>query len=586
MGKNFMYTLAEVGPPPATLRVYGAGNCILPLHGVGYLTLSFNSANFAKFDIAEFQRASVQGVHVAAHRFHVHMFSAVEGGDIRGRASRKGRGGGKGCAGRLQAATVPKRANPLVSVSDAAVRLGIFDPEGYEAFQRTSQGLLEPSTIAKPTCVHDVLYSAHVSAASDEPPFHVRTLPGNRSPPGARASLDLIGPLEPSFNDGVTYMAVVVDRDTDFVWVHPLRDLHERSFKQLLEVHAALRASKVAWGTLMEPLLDLDVSQDLYFPLPRVLAYEGIGDNGRSGSRRATVRLDPSRGLLLSPAECASRLVAFRAAHYMARAGLSPVMLRSMLLAGSHALNYCPRTLPHAAASSHQALHLEQPDVSDFKTAPGTLVTYNIAHGSKESERGLGLFICPAPGGLLVHDLELDSPMLVAQLQSDVPMFTRSVVAGSPLVQRLFWPLDDLTRWVERFLGVPRRMGSGLGLASTAWLGGRGLHYLPNGGAPGGPTSASSMLPTPDWESESDSVIVGVNAEAPAVSARRMPTATVVPSVTPARVLHAFASSFCPRHGRSCPCPPASSDAARAAYTSTPVYRDDDPDVLSAPAVN
>ena len=68
-------------------------------------------------------------------------------------------------------------------------------------------------------------------------------------------------------------------------------------------------------------------------------------------------------------------------------------------------------------------------------------MTYNIAHGSKESERGLGLFICPAPGGLLVHDLELDSPMLVAQLQSDVPMFTRSVVVGSPLVQRLFWPL-------------------------------------------------------------------------------------------------------------------------------------------------
>ena len=213
-------------------------------------------------------------------------------------------------------------------------------------------------------------------------------------------------------------------------------------------------------------------------------------------------------------------------------------------------------------------------------------MTYNIAHGSKESERGLGLFICPAPGGLLVHDLELDSPMLVAQLQSDVPMFTRSVVVGSPLVQRLFWPLDDLTRWVARFLGVPRRMGSGLGLASTAWLEGRGLHNLPNGGAPGGPISASSMLPTPDWESESDSVIVGVNAEAPAVSARRMPTATVVPSVTPARVLHAFASSFCPRHGRSCPCPPAFSEAARAAYTSTPVCRDDDPDVLSAPAVN
>ena len=129
-------------------------------------------------------------------------------------------------------------------------------------------------------------------------------------------------------------------------------------------------------------------------------------------------------------------------------------------------------------------------------------------------------------------------------------------------------------------------MGSGLGLASTTWLEGRGLHDLPNGGAPGGSISTSSKLPTPDWESESDSVIVGVNAEAPEVSESRMPTATVVPSVTTARVLHAFASSFCPRHGRSCPCPPASSDAARAAYTSTPVCRDDDPDVLSAPAVN
>ena len=112
MGKNFMYTLADVGPPPATLRVYGAGNCILPLHGVGYLTLSFNSANFENFDIASFQRASVQGVHVAAHRFQVHMLSAVEGSEVRGRASRNGRGEGKGCAGRPQAAAVTKLANP------------------------------------------------------------------------------------------------------------------------------------------------------------------------------------------------------------------------------------------------------------------------------------------------------------------------------------------------------------------------------------------------------------------------------------------------------------------------------------------
>ena len=85
-------------------------------------------------------------------------------------------------------------------------------------------------------------------------------------------------------------------------------------------------------------------------------------------------------------------------------------------------------------------------------------------------------------------------------------------------------------------------MRGGLGLASHAWLAGRGLHNLPNGGAPDEPSSASSMLPTPAWESESDSVIVGVNAEAPDVSASCMPTATVVPSVTTARVLYAFAT--------------------------------------------
>ena len=155
-----------------------------------------------------------------------------------------------------------------------------------------------------------------------------------------------------------------------------------------------------------------------------------------------------------------------------------------------------------------------------------------------------------------MHDLELDSPMLVAQLQSDVPMFTRSVVVGSPLVQRLFWPLDDLTRWVACFLGVPRRMGGGLGLASNAWLAGRGLHNLPNVGAPDGPDSTLSKLPTPDWESESDSVIVGVTA------------------------------SFCPRHGRSCPRPPAASAAAHVACPTIPLCRDADPDVMSAPAVN
>ena len=140
------------------------------------------------------------------------MLSAVEGGDIRGRTSRKSRGEGKGCAGRPQAATVTKHANPLVSVTDAAARLGIFDQATFATFQRTSRGLLAPSEGNKPTCVPDVFYSGLALAASNAPPFHVSTLPGERSPPGARASLDLIGPLEMPFNDGITYVAVMAGR--------------------------------------------------------------------------------------------------------------------------------------------------------------------------------------------------------------------------------------------------------------------------------------------------------------------------------------------------------------------------------------
>ena len=154
---------------------------------------------------------------------------------------------------------------------------------------------------------------------------------------------------------------------------------------------------------------------------------------------------------------------------------MAPHLFSCILGAAACALNYCPRMLPHASASRHQEMFQVQPDVSAFPAVPGTLVSYLVARGSPEAERGIGIFICPLEEGHLIFDLELEGEISAVQLASDVPSYLGAALRASPYMKRNFSSAASHAQWVDATLGVPRRFGDGLGIAARQWLFERGL---------------------------------------------------------------------------------------------------------------
>ena len=242
----------------------------------------------------------------------------------------------------------------------AAARLGIFEASAFAALSRTSRGLLAPCDSEFESHPANWYYSVQRATAADAPAFHVPTLSLPRSSEGSRASPAFIRlfEFEPQGNQ---IMAVLVDRETDYVWSQPMSDLSRASFLDMLLAYHKQHITSI---------LDIDASECPAFALPLTLDLHVIDTIGLKRSIRTLVQLDASEGLLVNPAENVAHQLVFRAAHYMEQGGLAPRLFSSMLLAATCALNYCPRLCPLPSASRHEAMFQVQPDVSTFLAVP------------------------------------------------------------------------------------------------------------------------------------------------------------------------------------------------------------------------
>ena len=121
-----------------------------------------------------------------------------------------------------------------------------------------SRGVLVP---ASPTLAAPLLYwynSTQLDAAAVAPAFHVRTISVPRSLVGTRASLAFIDHVESDTLQGNRFIAVLVDRATEFVWIQPMRDLSLSACLDLLLAYHKLHDTD---------LIDIDVCASTDFVL-------------------------------------------------------------------------------------------------------------------------------------------------------------------------------------------------------------------------------------------------------------------------------------------------------------------------------
>jgi hypothetical protein len=210
-----------------------------------------------------FQRMAVHGIQ-ARYRLSVSMISmgpaaAPRTAALTSRARQRDRRYGP------VSPAVPARPSSSVSASCAAPRIGIYEPAAFAAFARTSRGVLVTAATEPAAPPLDWYYSARQALSNEAPTFHVRTLPLPRSPVGARAGLAFIDLVESDTIAGNRFVAVLVDRATEFVWIQPMRDLSLSACQDLLLAYHKLHAID---------LLDIDVSAPPWF---RDAAYLGGG---------------------------------------------------------------------------------------------------------------------------------------------------------------------------------------------------------------------------------------------------------------------------------------------------------------------
>ena len=94
--------------------------------------------------------------------------------------------------------------------------------------------MLVPASAALATPPSDWYYSAQLALSDEAPTFHVRTLPLPRSLVGTRASLAFVDLVESDTTAGNRFVAVLVDRATEFVWIQPMRDMSLSACQDML----------------------------------------------------------------------------------------------------------------------------------------------------------------------------------------------------------------------------------------------------------------------------------------------------------------------------------------------------------------
>ena len=141
----------------------------------------------------------------------------------------------------------------------AAARLGIYNHLDFAALMHSSRGVSRDHGIGPAAPPSDRYYSLCVGQAGLLPSLHSRMSTQPPSLPGARASLDVLGPVDLHLADGAQYLAVVVDSWTGHVWTQPLCDLGGESCAQLLQAYHDFLVMCFATDDRIADIVDMDV---------------------------------------------------------------------------------------------------------------------------------------------------------------------------------------------------------------------------------------------------------------------------------------------------------------------------------------
>jgi hypothetical protein len=202
-GPEDEYRLAEVTAPTPGMQVFGAAGIRLQLKSIGFMTLLFPSVPEPDNGL---HRLTANNVVLSGYR--IGMVSARTSTNevaALGRSRATPGHNGRGMGGRQTLNQDPLPAGI------AAARLGIYDYLTFTALLHSSRGVRGSRELSLAPPPRDRYYSRCEGRANCYPSLHERcsTLPP--SLPGARASLDVLGPVSLHSAEGHRNLAVVVD---------------------------------------------------------------------------------------------------------------------------------------------------------------------------------------------------------------------------------------------------------------------------------------------------------------------------------------------------------------------------------------
>jgi hypothetical protein len=476
VGPESAHMLIRRRPPPPDLRLFGAGDARLEVVEMGTLVLAFAPSENPHAELAALPRRAIQLVR-SQTGFRIGMVSR--------QASHAGRPA-QGRRRQAESTPVASRGLPAsetaqppgIPVIDAAARLMFFDRPTFAAFQETTSGLRLACTRFVPLDQLDPtgIFDAFAAEATRAQRFTQRGCPLEGTAAGLQASISFIDlPGDGGAGSGARALAVLVELSTGYVWTYPMGGAGRKDLTLMITHFQRFLSQRRKWasGSAFLRSIEFSVAPQVQLPLEVCVTVED--ECGRPQSTNVLLKWAPSRGLVVSPSECAAACLKLRAAYSLLRYALAPRLLEVLLEASRMALNARPSTRPTLQASRTERWYGHQPYVGAFLHAPGDLVETPAHDGIA---RTLGIYSCPAEdAGHIVFDLELGSRRIVPNVFGRATPFIVDMVRASEITGMFFADTPDLC-YVRGSLGTPRWFGDDLGLATPAWL---ALRSLPGG---------------------------------------------------------------------------------------------------------
>jgi hypothetical protein len=224
----------------------------------------------------------------------------------------------------------------------------------------------------------------------------------------------------------------------------------------------------------MLPLRTVFFASHPDFALPLDLTVNVLLANGSEHRLHTCLRLDPSHGTLLTPAEAAASAILLKADLYLQRLDLSLKLLYPMMVAACFSFNVEPQSGMPTPASRYELWSTVRPDISNFITHPGATVTYT--RGGRTEY--VGFYVRPnSSTSHIVFDLELMSLCSVSDPHATISSLTDEVYRSSPLTSSVFgYPAHTHASAI----GAAACVGYGVGLLPSSWPNSRefDLHLL------------------------------------------------------------------------------------------------------------